>query len=284
MSIKKLFSKLFFWLPGRKKPVVSVLRLSGVIGSGGMLRSGLSLEGIEDQISAAFDVPRAKSVAIAINSPGGSPVQSELIAKRIRDLAHENELPVVVFCEDVAASGGYWIACAADEIFAAEGSIIGSIGVVTAGFGFTEAIEKLGVERRLHTSGANKGMLDPFTPEKAEDVARLKSIQSDLHESFKNHVRKRRGDRLKGDEEELFSGAFWVGEKAKDLGLVDGIGDMRSVLRERFGEKVVLREIEGKKPFLRKLGIGSGRQALAELPGASLAAIEERAMWSRFGL
>jgi len=173
-----------------------------------------------------------------VNSPGGFPVQSTLIAKRIRDLAQERQVPVLAFCEDVAASGGYWLACAADEIFAQESSVIGSIGVISSGFGFQEAIAKLGIERRLYTAGEKKSLLDPFQPEKPEDVKRLEALQSDIHASFMDLVRSRRGKRLKGDEKDVFSGAFWTGRRALELGLVDGIGDLRTVLRDRFGDKV----------------------------------------------
>lgn len=269
-------------------PVVGVLRLSGVIGQMGPLRKGLSLATLAGPIERVFKIKRLKAVALAINSPGGSPVQSALIARRIRALAEEHEVPVVAFAEDVAASGGYWLACAADEIFADEGSIIGSVGVVSGGFGFTELIKRIGVERRLHTSGTRKAMLDPFSRERPEDIEHLHEIQTDIHDSFKALVRDRRGDRLKAPEDELFSGAFWTGRKALEKGLVDGIGDLRGVLRERYGEKVKFRFVGAEKSWLRRrFGYSAGGMAPAD-PGdwtaGVLAAVEERLTWNRFGL
>jgi len=208
-------------------PKVAVVRLTGAIGAGGTLRGGLTLAGLADPLERAFSLPGAKAVALSINSPGGSPVQSALIAQRIRDLAEEKNVKVYAFCEDVAASGGYWLACAADEIYASESSIVGSIGVVSAGFGFPELLRRYGVERRVYTSGERKVILDPFDEEKEEDIARLKAIQEQVHESFKTMVRSRRGQRLKGDEATLFNGDFWVGQSAYELGLIDGIADLR---------------------------------------------------------
>jgi signal peptide peptidase SppA len=226
------------------------------------------------------------ALALQVNSPGGSPVQSALIAKRIRNLAKENDLPVFAFVEDVAASGGYWLACAADEIYAERSSIVGSIGVVSAGFGFEEAIKKIGVERRLYHQGRNKAMLDPFKPEDPEDVERLYAIQKDIHETFIDHVKDRRGKRLKGEDDDLFNGDIWTGQRALELGLIDGIGDLRSVMRDRFGEKVQLRVVGGERSWLkRRLGL-TGRPIVEPevLVSGALAAIEERALWSRFGL
>ncbi len=277
----------------RDVPVVPVVRLSGAIGMVSPLRPGLSLAGCAETLEKAFSVRGAKSVALAVNSPGGSPVQSALIYKRIRALSEEKEIPVIVFAEDVAASGGYMLACAGDEIYADESSIIGSIGVVSAGFGFVGAMEKLGVERRVYTSGENKMILDPFQPEKDADVDRLKTLQLDVHESFKDLVRTRRGEALKGEEDELFSGAFWSGTKARELGLVDGLGDMRTVMRERFGEKVRLRLVNQPKGWLRRrFGADTTLPVMESLAGAvrgslaadMLAAAEERALWSRYGL
>lgn len=269
---------------GRPAPVVPVLRLDGVIGRVGPGRgAGLTVDGLGRAIDRAFSARRVAAVALAVNSPGGSPAQSALIARRIRDRADERHVPVLAFAEDVAASGGYWLACAADEIFADENSIIGSIGVIAAGFGFAELLARHGIERRVHTSGARKGMLDPFRPEDAEDVAHLLEVQSDMHEAFRNNVRARRGRRLKGDEETLFSGAFWAGRRALALGLVDGLGELRSVVRERFGENVRLRPIAPRPGLLRRrfgLGAGGGAALAAEIA----AALDDRALWQRYGL
>jgi signal peptide peptidase SppA len=282
---------LLRYLPLRRfqepPPVVSVLRLAGVIGGLGRFRRGLNLASQAHLIERAFKTPRLGAVALAVNSPGGSPVQSALIGQRIRALAEEKEVPVIAFCEDVAASGGYWLACAADEIYAHESSIIGSIGVISAGFGFPELLSKIGVERRIHTAGERKSMLDPFRAEQTEDVERLKSIQSDIHHGFKDYVRARRGERLKGDEAELFNGEFWTGRRAAELGLVDGLGDLRQVMRARFGEKVRLRVIDGPRRWRLPFGIASGAVPgpdLATAAHALVEAAEERALWSRYGL
>ena len=273
---------------GRRRPVVAVLRLHGVIGRLGPLRSGLTLAGLAGQIDQAFRMRRLKAVAISVNSPGGSPVQSSLIFKRLRALAEEKEIPILAFAEDAAASGGYWLACAGDEIYADANSIVGSIGVVSAGFGFPEMISRIGVERRVHTAGENKAILDPFRPEKPEDVERLKSIQADVHESFMDLVRIRRGKRLKGEEGDVFSGAFWTGRQAFGLGLVDGIGDMRTVLRDRFGKDVRIRVVQGRRSWLqRKVGFGSEDvvpRGAGSWANDLVAAVEERILWSRFGL
>src|SRR5690242_894773 len=219
-------------------PVVPVVRLSGVIGIVTPLRPGLVLATVARVLERAFGVARARAVALIINSPGGSPAQSHLIYRRIRQLAEEKRLPVLVFVEDVGASGGYMLACAGDEIICNEFSIVGSIGVVGASFGFTELMEKVGIERRLYTSGDRKAMLDPFMPEKADDVKRIKAIQQDIHEHFIALVKERRGSKLNGSDKTLFSGEFWTAEKAIELGLADRMGDLRSVLRDRYGEKV----------------------------------------------
>ena len=286
---------LLSYLPIRRfkerPPVVGVLRLGGVIGMAGPLRPGMNIAGVENLIERAFKLPRLEAVALAINSPGGSPTQSDLIARRIRDLAEEHDVKVLAFCEDVAASGGYWLACAADEIFARETSIVGSIGVISAGFGFPELLTRYGVERRVHTSGDKKAMLDPFRPEKKDEVARLKALQKEIHDCFVEHVRERRGPRLKGDDQKLFSGEFWTGKAAQELGLIDGLGEMRQVLRQRYGEKVVIKKIDGARPWWRRrLGLNGWAPAQArgfDAQGALngiLAAAEERALWARFGL
>ncbi len=273
-------------------PVVGVLRLGGIIGGLGPFRSGMTLAALEPVIERAFKLPRLEAVALSINSPGGSAAQSDLICRRIRDLAAEKGVPVFAFCEDVAASGGYWLACAADEIYARETSIIGSIGVISAGFGFAELLQRWGVERRLHTAGDKKSLLDPFQAEKPKDVARLKGIQKELHEAFQDLVRERRGPRLKGGDKTLFSGEFWTGTKAVELGLIDGIGELRQTLRARYGDKVALKRVDGERPWWRRRLGFAGRQGgpLAGPPGPEdwvaglLAAVEERAHWSRFGL
>ena len=270
-----------------RHPVVAVVRLSGAIGAVMPLRTGLSIAGTAPALERAFSVPDLKAVALVVNSPGGSAAQSHLIFQRIRALAQEKDTPVFAFVEDVAASGGYMIACAGDEIFADPSSLVGSIGVVSAGFGFERLIERFGVERRIHTAGRNKAMLDPFRPEQPEDVARLKEIHARVHGAFTSLVRARRGERLKGDGETLFSGLIWSGAEAVDLGLVDGLGDLRSIMRERFGDKVVLKLVPMARPGLlaRLLGREPVPQVAGLLdPGATLAVLEERALWARYGL
>ena len=267
----------------RRGPVVPVVRLSGVIASGGLMGArGLSIESVAPLLAKAFKTRGAKAVALAINSPGGSPVQSALIAQRIRLLATENNLTVIAFVEDVAASGGYWLACAADEIVADPASIVGSIGVISSGFGFHELISRYGIQRRVHTSGGSKSMLDPFQPEKAEDVERL---QNEIHDGFKGWVRERRMPHLKGDEAMLFSGEFWTARRGLELGLVDSLGELRATLQQRYGKKVHLPVIQPRRRFLSRFGIGSQMGAGIDQIGVStLAAIEERAHWQRFGL
>jgi signal peptide peptidase SppA len=270
---------------------IPVIRLSGAIMSGGgQLRQNLSLASTAGLIEKLFGYNDAPAVAISINSPGGSAVQSRLIYRRIRDLASEKNKTVLIFVEDVAASGGYMIAVAGDEIIADPSSIVGSIGVVSASFGLNQAIEKLGVERRVHTAGRNKVILDPFLPEKAEDVERLKALQLEVHETFIDIVKERRGGKLK-DDPDLFTGLFWSAKRGLELGLVDGLGDMRSVLKQRFGPKTRLHLItQPRGLFGRRLGFfGSGsRLAPADIAAAAVDglvdAIEQRALWNRFGL
>jgi serine protease SohB len=278
-----VLNRVFFWR--KKKPVVPVVRLGGVIAaSGSGMRRGISLETVEPQLKKAFSIRRAKAVALIINSPGGSPVQSSLIGRRIRDLAKRADVPVLAFCEDVAASGGYWLAASADEIFADPASIIGSIGVVSAGFGFDKAIKKIGVDRRVHTAGESKMILDPFQPEQTEEVVRLKALQAEIHAQFIAHIENRRGAKLKGDRSELFSGAFWTGESAVKLGLVDAIGEIRQTINSRFGDDTELMMIEPKRKLL-PFGLTnlSGQMASGIVNEASDIAIE-RAYLSRFGL
>jgi signal peptide peptidase SppA len=290
MKNKSLLSKLTFGLLGNKVPVIGVLRLSGVIGQMGPLRRGLSLAGHAEAIERVFSLRHVKAVALVIKSPGGSPVQSALIARRIRVLADEKDIPVVAFAEDVAASGGYWLACAADEIYALDASIIGSIGVVSSGFGFVDMIKRFGVERRLHTAGGNKARLDPFQEERPEDVEHLKMIQEDIYAGFTAMVKSRRADKLKGEDGDIFSGDFWTGTRALDLGLIDGLGDLRSVMREKYGERVKFRVVEPPKRSLLKRGQSSGVHTEGghfdsfSFGAGLLAAIEERFHWNRFGL
>ncbi|MFC4175345.1 S49 family peptidase [Microvirga sp. GCM10011540] len=281
--------RLHFLLPGRLRPqvpIVPVVRLSGPIGAVMPLRPGLAMSSMAPVFERAFSIKGASAVALVINSPGGSPAQSHLIFRRIRALAEEKKVPVIAFVEDAAASGGYMIACAADEIFADPSSIVGSIGVVSAGFGFDRLIERFGIERRVHTAGENKAILDPFRPEDPKDVERLKNLQRHIHGVFIDLVKSRRGEKLDQANGELFSGAFWVGEEARGLGLVDGIGDIRTVLRERFGDKVQLRVIEpARQPLLaRLLGRRPGGQTSLIDPAEMIGALEERASWSRLGL
>jgi serine protease SohB len=265
--------------------VVPVVRLAGVIGGPSLRGMGLSLTSVNPALERAFKVRGAKAVALSINSPGGSPVQSALIAARIRTLASDKGLPVIAFIEDVGASGGYWLALAADEIFAAGSSIVGSIGVVHASFGFAEAIERLGIERRLYTAGANKALLDPFRPQDPEDVGRLMAIMSDIHADFKSTVRQRRGDRLRPPDEELFEGQIWTGRKAAELGVIDGLGDLHGVLRERFGDKVKLPQIGAARPWWRRrFSVGRREADALAVADAVLDSIAARMLWARYGL
>jgi signal peptide peptidase SppA len=270
-------------------PIVPVVRLSGVIGISSPLKPGLTLSSVTRVLDRAFAMRNARAVALAINSPGGSAVQSHLIFQRIRALAEEHELPVIAFAEDVAASGGYMIACAADEIICDVSSIVGSIGVIGASFGFDKLIDKLGVERRVYTSGDRKGMLDPFLPEKPQDVERIKEIQHEIHEGFIALVKARRGSKLDGREKALFSGEFWAGNKARELGLVDAIGELRTTLRERYGDKVKTPLIAERGWLSRKVpGIGGAMaEQLMNRPGLveeTVSALEARALWARYGL
>jgi signal peptide peptidase SppA len=280
-------AKLRRLLPARWRepaPVVPVLRLSGVITASAPFRTGLSIAKAAGPIERAFSTRNARAVALVINSPGGSPAQSHLIMRRIRSFSEEKRLPVLAFVEDVAASGGYMLACAADEIIADPSSVLGSIGVVSASFGFDRLIEKAGIERRVHTAGRSKAMLDPFRPENPADVARLEALQGDIHAMFIALVKERRGARLRGSDDDLFSGAFWTAARAIELGLADSTGDIRTTLRARFGDKVRLRPIGFERGLLsRRLPGASGIDAEA-LTGSILASLEARASWARFGL
>lgn len=285
-----LSERLRALLPGRlrkRHPRVAVVRLAGTIGAVSPLRPGLSIASVADSLERAFSLPGAKAVALVVNSPGGSPAQSHLIHRRIRALAEEKSLPVVAFVEDVAASGGYMIACAADEIVADPTSIVGSIGVVSAGFGFPGLLEKLGIERRVHTIGEAKAMLDPFRPEDPADIERLKRIQADVQALFTELVSARRPALPAG--ESLFTGAVWTGRQALPLGLVDALGDVRTTMRARFGEKVELVAIAEAKGgilgrLLRRGAPGRIGDAVSTLPAGTLAALEERAAFARYGL
>ncbi len=293
-GVPGLIDKIKELIPARFRRgavVVPVVRLSGVIGAVTPLRPGLSLAGIAKTLERAFATKHAKAVALVINSPGGSPVQSRQIYLRIRQLAAEKKLPVLVFVEDVAASGGYMIACAGDEIFCDPSSILGSIGVVGGTFGFQELIKKIGVERRLYTAGEHKAMLDPFLPENPDDVARLKALQREIHAIFIALVKDSRGARLKGADDVLFTGEYWAGEKSMSLGLADSIGDLRSTLRARFGEKVLTPVIAPASGMLAGLlgrkapGAGSlaALDGIGGLPDEVISALETRAIWAKFG-
>lgn len=278
-------------IPGfrRKVPTVAVLRLAGVIGGDGGFRRGLMLQTLAPVLDKAFAGRRVAAVALSVNSPGGSPVQSDLIARHIIALAREKDTPVFVFCEDVAASGGYWLALAGTEIYANASSIIGSIGVVSAGFGLDRFIERFGIERRVHTTGPRKMILDPFQPEDPNHVAHLRALHAEMFERFCGFVRERRGSKLTGPEEELFSGGFWTGAQALEYGLIDGIGSLREVMRERFGRSVRFRRFGVRRGFVQRLRQTSAPEGLASVEDGNwaddlVAAVETRAMWGRFGL
>jgi len=281
--------ELLKWLPIERlrnpPPVVAVVRLDGVIGPR-QWRTAMSLASHAAALERAFAMSRLSGVALAINSPGGSPVQSALLFRRIRQLAEEKGVPVFAFAEDVAASGGYWLALAGDEIYAEEASLLGSIGVVSAGFGVARLIDRLGIERRLHTAGERKSLLDPFLPEEPADVARLSELQQDIHETFKAHVRRRRLGKINAEDETLFSGEVLTGRMALARGLIDGIGDLRSVMRARFGDNVRLVPVATERrrrwwmPRPRRFVERDLWTPVADLIGW----LEARALWARFGL
>jgi signal peptide peptidase SppA len=293
MDVIRLPDRLASRLPGRlgdrsDRPVVTMLRLHGVITAttGPVPRSVINAQAMEKPIERAFAPDRLAAVALLVNSPGGAPTQSALVADRIRGLAAEKGVPVLAFCEDVAASGGYWLACAADEIYAHSTSIVGSIGVISHGFGLHGLIDRIGVQRRLYTAGEAKSRLDPFLPEKQEDVEWLRGLQDELHTMFQDWVRARRGDRLR-DNGELFTGEVWTGAKAVELGLVDGIGTPRGVLGERFPDADLV-PVEGRKPLLARLGLAAPAAATSMIGTDALLglaqAAEIRAAWARYGL
>src|SRR6202162_1839695 len=289
-----LLDRLMNFIPARLRPrtaVVPVVRLSGLIGAVTPLRPGMSLAGVARTLERAFAIKSAKAVALVINSPGGSPVQSRQIYLRIRQLAAEKKLPVLVFVEDVAASGGYMIACAGDEIFCDPSSILGSIGVVGGAFGFQDLIKRIGVERRLYTAGAHKAVLDPLLPENPDDVARVKALQGEIHAIFIALVKQSRGTRLKAADDVLFTGEYWAGETSVSLGLADAIGDLRSTLRARYGDKVLTPVIAPATGILSNLlgrrSAGAGTltslDGIAGLPDELISALETRAIWAKFG-
>ena len=265
----------------KKKKIIPHIRLSGIIGSVGRFKQGINFSSQQDIIDKAFSIKKALAVAISINSPGGSPVQSHLIYSYIKKMAKKNNKKVLVFTEDVAASGGYLIACAGNEIYANSSSIVGSIGVISASFGFQDAIKKIGIERRVYTAGKNKSTLDPFKEEKEEDIQRLKKIQLELHSDFINVVKASRGSKLVDVEKNnIFTGEFWSGSTSLKLGLIDGIGNAEEILREKFGEDVVIKKLEKQKGFIaKKLSVLFNNQvdSIADI-------LEERAQWQKFGL
>jgi signal peptide peptidase SppA len=290
MDVKDLTSRLP--IPGAQRdrgPVVAAVKLHGVITPAPtpLGRGVINLATLDSALSRAFAHDRLRAVALSINSPGGSPTQSALVADRIRLLAAEKRVPVLAFCEDVAASGGYWLACAADEIIAHPTSLVGSIGVISQGFGLHGLLERFGVERRLYTAGANKARLDPFLPEREDDVVWLKGMQTELHEMFREWVCSRRGDKLAAGQD-LFTGEVWTGRKAAELGLVDRLGTMRGEVARRYPDAELVM-VEGRRPLLARLGLAPAAASLRGRSGpeaalALLEALEQRATWSRFGL
>ncbi len=265
----------------KKKKIIPHIRMSGVIGSAGRFKQGIDFSGQQEIIKKAFSFKKSENIAISINSPGGSPVQSHLIHDYIRQLAKKNNKKVIVFAEDVAASGGYLIACAGDEIYANSSSIVGSIGVISASFGFQDAIKKIGIQRRVYTAGKNKSTLDPFKEEKEEDIERIKKLQLELHSDFIEVVKKSRGSKLKDPEKNnTFTGEFWSGTASMKLGLIDGIGNAEQILREKFGEDIVIKKLEKQKSFIAKKLSSSIDNQIDNIASV----IEERALWQKFGL
>lgn len=287
-KIEQLLSYMPFFFKNRE-PVVAVLRLNGVIGKVSGMRSGLSLEGLNELIEKTFNISKLTAVCLVVNSPGGSPVQSELIAKRIISLAKEKKVTVYSFVEDVAASGGYWLACAGHEIYASKSSIVGSIGVVSSSFGFHDAINKLGIERRIYTEGKNKSVLDPFEPVKPADVKIIKQLQKQIHEHFISYVKERRGGKLTQSDEILFNGEFWAGLSALDLGLIDGIDEMYSFIKRTFGDDVKIEYIASKQSWLRRrfsmiFDSKVSDNFTAELADSMVEKLESKLIENRFNL
>lgn len=283
-GLKPLSKKLKIESLLKPKPRIAVLSLHGVIGAAGKMKSntGLSLQSLDNLIEKAFTLPRVKAVALCINSPGGSPAQSALISERIRQFSEEKSIPTYSFIEDVGTSGGYWLACTSDTIYAQPTSVVGSIGVITAGFGFKDLIAKWGIERRVYTQGENKNILDPFKEEKEEDVSLLLNVQKDIHEVFIRYVKERRADAIDAEDDVLFSGAFWSGLKAKELGLVDGIGSMHGIMQEKYGREIDFVTMESPKPFLAKL-LGLDTLSSKAIAEGVMNVLEERGLWSRLG-
>lgn len=283
-KIEQILTGFPFYL--KNKPVVAVLRLSGVIGKVSSYKNGLTIENLNELIEKSFGIQKLIALCLAINSPGGSPVQSELIAKRIIDLSKEKNIPVYSFVEDVAASGGYWLACAGNKIYASRSSIIGSVGVVSSSFGFQEAIGKLGIERRIYTEGKNKSILDPFQPVRAEDIKIIKKLQKQIHGHFINYVKERRGGRLTQNDEVLFNGEFWAGDNALDFGLIDGIADMYGFIKENFGEDIKIEHITPKQSwFKKKLGMNMNAEAISEeIVSKAVETVENKLIKSKFNL
>ncbi len=277
-----MLRSLFFWR--RRAPIVPLVRLSGVVGARPrpLGQGNMTAEGVVPALRRAFAVRGAKAVALTINSPGGAPVQCGLISREVRHLASKHDLPVLAFVEDIAASGGYWLACAADEIIASSSSVVGSIGVISAGFGFQNLLERFGVERRVYAEGKHKGMLDPFRPAREEDVAVLEAVLKDIRSEFLAHVEERRGSRLEDDRDNIFSAAVWSGRRALELGLIDRLGEMGEVLRERFGDEVRIRDCSPKRRWFR--APAGARSGMRDLAGAVLDELEERAWYARYGL
>ena len=277
--IKKIIKDIFSYF--KDKRTVSHIRLSGIIGNVGKFKQGIDFSSQQEIIKKAFSVEKIEAVAISINSPGGSPVQSHLIYSYVRKMAKEKNVKVLVFAEDVAASGGYLIACAGDEIYANSSSIIGSIGVIYSSFGLQELIKKAGIQRRIYTAGKNKSTLDPFVDEKKEDIERLKKIQLDLHADFIKVVEESRSSKLKKEENtDLFTGEFWSGSKSKELGLIDNLGNADEILKEKFGEDVVIKKFEKPKGWLSKKISGSSENQIEAL----VQLLEERSIWQKYGL
>ena len=270
--IKKIFGC-------KNDPIIACVSLNGVIGKDSKFSSGINFDNVSPILKRAFNTKKVKAVAITINSPGGSPVQSELIYNYIRELSVEKKIPVYTFAQDVAASGGYWLLLSGDEVYAHNSSIIGSIGVIFSGFGFVDLIKKIGVERRIYTEGKNKAILDPFLPEENENIEILKDAQRDIYEGFKDLVKSRRVAKLKESEEKLFTGAFWSGKKSAELGLVDGICDMRSKMKEKFGDKIEIKKITIKKGLLK-----SFFSEKSPLVDSLFSKLEERISFNKFGL
>lgn len=284
-KLNQLLSKLTFGF-GNNQSVISVIRLEGVIGKSGMMKSSLNLGGLNNIIEKAFKFDKLEAVCLIINSPGGSPVQSELIASRIMNLAKEKAVPVYSFVEDVAASGGYWLACAGSRIYATRSSILGSIGVISSGFGFQDLIKKIGVERRVYTEGDTKSVLDPFQPAKKTDIEIIKKLQKEIHEHFISHVKKQRGNRLTQTDNILFNGQFWSGQIALDYGLIDGINDLYSFIKQHYGDDVKIEYVDNKQSWLKKkLGLTKISKIFAQDVAESVSNnIEEKILYNKFNI